>query len=140
LLVSFFFPVPGDWLEKLNGQNVTHRDLNDILSSINSREIVSLQNGLLILNDPAGSIFFSPILKKKKLQSIKLIFGRLLLLLLWLLLLEPNVDDLDAAGSFGWHSPTSVKSCHELFVRSVECKSNSPEGGNRFPPAFHSLL
>jgi hypothetical protein len=61
-----FFSVPGDWLEKLNGQNVTHRDLNDILSSINSREIVSLQNGLLILNDPAGSIFFSPILKKKK--------------------------------------------------------------------------
>jgi hypothetical protein len=51
--------VPGDWLEKLNGQNVTHRDLNDILSSINSREIVSKQNqkkkkknGLLILNDP----------------------------------------------------------------------------------------
>ena len=36
--------VPGDWLEKLNGQNVTHRDLNDILSSINSREIVSKQN------------------------------------------------------------------------------------------------
>ncbi|KAI9554125.1 hypothetical protein GHT06_019397 [Daphnia sinensis] len=32
----------GDWLEKLNGQNVTHRDLNDILSSINSREIVEL--------------------------------------------------------------------------------------------------
>ncbi|EFX71931.1 hypothetical protein DAPPUDRAFT_111235 [Daphnia pulex] len=56
----------GDWLEKLNGQNVTHRDLNDILSSINSREI-------------------------------------------------PNVDDLDAAGSFGWHSPTSVKSCHETL-------------------------
>lgn len=38
---SIPFRVPGDWLEKLNGQNVTHRDLNDILSSINSREIVS---------------------------------------------------------------------------------------------------
>lgn len=37
--------VPGDWLEKLNGQNVTHRDLNDILSSINSREIVSVSRG-----------------------------------------------------------------------------------------------
>jgi hypothetical protein len=74
------------------------------------------------------------------LQSIKLIFGRLLLLL-WLLLLEPNVDDLDAAGSFGWHSPTSVKSCHELFVRSVECKSNSPEGGGKpFPSGFPFAL
>jgi hypothetical protein len=50
------------------------------------------------------------------------------------------VDDLDAAGSFGWHSPTSVKSCHELFVRSVECKSNSPEGGKPFPSGFPFAL
>jgi len=32
----------GDWLEKLNGNCVTHRDLNNILASINSREIVEL--------------------------------------------------------------------------------------------------
>jgi len=32
----------GDWLEKLNGNCITHRDLNNILSSISSREIVEL--------------------------------------------------------------------------------------------------
>ena len=33
----------GDWLEKLNEKNVTHRDLNDILAAIHSREIVSAE-------------------------------------------------------------------------------------------------
>ena len=30
----------GDWLEKLNGSQVTHRDLDDTLRSITSTEIV----------------------------------------------------------------------------------------------------
>ena len=71
--------VPGDWLEKLNGQNVTHRDLNDILSSINSREIVSKQNQIKkkkrIISFKRSSRIFS-----KKLHSIKR-FGRLLFVL-----------------------------------------------------------